>query len=221
VTRAELRASVTRQAFDGNDAAEINRWLNQADAALWISEEWKWRYGTTHVTVTADSAAVTVVPDDFDIPLGMWRNTGERLTYLPPEDFFDVFWEANTTETGTPWAYTITNEALEVGPAAAETSVNYLLYYQSAYGHMDDGTDFSVGPMDADDDTPVFPEELHYILVYWARMIGKALRADPTAKLEEALRDEALEAMRKNWLVDKRGQYEQWGAFHPSGGTWI
>lgn len=210
----DLQNDTILNAFKEADRAQVKKWVNLAAASLWIAEEWTFRYAEDSVVLTAASTALTEIADDYGIALGLWNSDGDQLTRVSRPDWNSLF--HGSTETGTPWAYTLLDGAIKVGPIpdAADT---LLLHYQRAYGHLS-GSTFVAGAMDSDGDVPASPDDFHYVIVHWARMVGKALRSDPTAKLEEALRDEGLEAMRRTYLVEFRGEPDQWGAYTP--GYW-
>lgn len=215
---SDLQTETMADAFKEAQRPSVKRWLNYAAGQLWNHEEWTFRYAHDDVTVTKDSATVTGIATDLGIVIGVWNSDGERLRWINPADYNDLYY--TETDTGTPSDFTVINKALTLGPIP-DTSATYRLFYERAYGHYQaDGTTFTTGEMDEPQDIPVFPAETHLTLVFWAREIGKALRSDPTAALESQLKDAGIEFMRRNFLADQRGEFEQWGAWDAEQDYW-
>ena len=214
MTFSELQSAVLSGAFNETQRSSVKDWLNYAAGQLWNLESWTFRLAEDAVSVTTDSTAVTGLPTDLGIPTGLWNSDGDPLLYVTPTVWNSSYYGA--TGTGLPEVWTIVDGAIRVGPISNETATDYRLAYERAFGHYQTGTTtFTAGNMSEDGDTPVFPTETHYTLVWWARMLGKAARSDSTAQIDSQLRDEGIEFMRRNYLAGQRAGGEQWGAFDP------
>lgn len=195
---SDLVTEVETIRFSAAQSTQIQRWINDRYAALWNSEEWIFKYATDAVTVTTGSSAVSGLASDVGIPIGFWRADGYPLHYLPPRDFFNIY--AGATDTGAPAYYTMLNQAITVGPISNETSATYTLAYQKR-----------LTALVADSDTPAIPAEHHYLLVYGALYTGLALYNDFTFQFSKELWDQGIAEMKREWLVDQRGEATVWG----------
>lgn len=200
MTCNDLITEVQAIRFNGTSpsSTQIQRWLNDRYAALWNADEWIFKYAKASVSVTDGSASVSSLPTDFGIPIGMWRADGYPLLYRPPRDFFNLY--AGATDTGSPQFFTALNQAITVGPISNETSSTYTLVYQKR-----------LTALVATTDTPAIPAEHHYLLVTGALSMGLRLFNDFTWEFQEQAWQQGIQEMRREWLVDQRGEVEVWG----------
>jgi hypothetical protein len=80
------------------------------------------------------------------------------------------------------------------------------------------------GSLSADTDVPAIPFEFHQLLVFGALAIGQSMDNDYSLYLSDDRVQQGLDAMRRRYLVDQRGQLEQWGSYAyghlETGGGW-
>ena len=179
-------------------ATQLQRWINDRYAALWNADEWIFKYGKTSVTVTSGSPDVSNLPTDFGIPIGLWRADGYPLLHRPPRDFYNVY--AGATDTGSPQFYTAIDQALTVGPVSNETSTTYTLVYEKRLTALVGSTD-----------TPAIPAEHHYLLVTGVLSLGSRIFNDFTWEFHEQAWQQGIQEMRREWLIDQRGEAGVWG----------
>lgn len=75
-----------------------------------------------------------------------------------------------------------------------------------------------------DTDMPTLPPDFHQLLVFAALAIGQSTENDYSLYLSDDRVQQGLDAMRRRYLVDQRGQLEQWGSYAyghlNTGGAW-
>lgn len=198
MTFAQIVSEVQALRFNAQQTSSIQRWVNDRYAALWAADEWIFKYGKANVTATAGSNLISDLPSDFGVSLGLWRADGYPLRWVPPRDFESLY--QGSTDTAGPQFFTVINQAVIVGPTSNETSSNYLLLYEKR-----------MTPLVADGDIPAIPPQHHYLLVVGALAMGLMLLNDFTFQFVEGQWQQGIEEMRREWLVDQRGEVAQWG----------
>lgn len=80
------------------------------------------------------------------------------------------------------------------------------------------------GDLSNDSDVPLLPPETHQILVHGAMAIGQTGENDYSLYLSDDRVQQALDGMRRRYLIDQRGALEQWGSYGyahvETGGGW-
>lgn len=199
MTFSDICTEITTIRFSSAQSTSIQRWVNDAYNELWTADEWTFRYGrSTTVTATAGSATLTNLPADFGIPIGLWRNDDTPLTYRTPRAFFNLY--AGATDTGAPLFYTILDQSIIVGPIPDSTSAAYVVAYEKRFTAMT-----------ADSDGPAIPEGNHYLLVTGGMRTGCRLYNDFTYEFQDQAWTTGIAGMRREWLVDQRGEAGVWG----------
>lgn len=184
--------------FSSNESTSIQRWVNDRYAALWNADEWIFKYGKSNVTATTGSSAITDLPSDFGIAIGLWRADGMPLRWMAPRAFENLYQGA--TDTGAPSFFTIIDQTIIVGPTSNETSSDYLLLYEKR-----------MTPLVNDGDIPAIPSQHHYLLVIGAMALGLAMYNDFTFQFMDSRWQQGIAEMRQEWLADQRGEVAQWG----------
>jgi hypothetical protein len=203
--------------FKSTQASSYKRWLNSRAAELWNLEDWTFRKATTTLSVTTGTDTATA-PSDLGIVMGIWDNDGDEIQYRQPGEFFaDHQANAFSGTTGSPSYYTVVNKAIYLDPTPGTTSSAWRIYYDRAYCHKNSGGAYVAGDMSADTDTPALPDECHYLLVHGATAMGSINMNDFTYQFAEQGWQSGIEVMRRNYLVDQRGETQQWGAMNESG----
>lgn len=80
------------------------------------------------------------------------------------------------------------------------------------------------GEMFNDGDVPMLPPETHQMLVHAAQAIGQTSENDYSLYLSDDRVQQSLNAMRRRYLIQQRGETEQWGSYDSAhfetGGAW-
>ncbi len=196
--------------FKSTQSSSYKKWLNARAAELWGLEDWTFRKADVDLTVTAGSAEVTE-PTDLGIVLGIWTDLGDPLRYLTPRDYFAQ--HIGNTSTGVPIAYTVVNKQIKLDPTPNASSLTWHIYYDRAYCHKNGAGAYVVGDMTLDDDSPALPSEAHYLLIHGAISMGSVNMNDFTYQFAEQGWLSGIESLRRNYLVDVRGEPQQWAAY--------
>ena len=196
---SDLVTEVENLRFNSAQSTQIQRWINDRYAALWNADEWTFKYGqATGLTTTANSTVLGNLPSDFGMSLGIWRDDGYPVLYVPPRDFFNTW--AASTQTGSPQQFTVINQAITLGPAAMDSLNTYSMVYEKR-----------LTPLVNDADLPAIPSQHHYLLVTGALSMGLRLYNDFTWEFQEQAWQTGIQEMRQEWLNDQRGENTVWG----------
>lgn len=202
MTFRELQDAVIADGFDESKRDDVQRWLNMRLAWLWNAEEWVFKQGTDDVTVTAASMAVSSVPTDFQVALGLLNSDGWPLKATPTvSEFYRLYLDAGR---GLPQAYTVVDGTILVGPTSSVTDSAYKLIYEKA-----------VTLLSADGDLPNIPDGYHMALVHGAKAEGFKLTNIPMWQSYDQQFLGAIDAMRRDYLVEIRNAGEQQAAYRP------
>lgn len=204
----ELLGSKAGQIVDQSDKTRLGRVLNKSAERLWDLENWTFRHANANVTITGGSGAVSNVPADLAVVLGLRRDDGDSLVYLDPLDFDDFYYSTTSlVGTGTPAHYTVNEDGtLSVGSPAQSNSTTYRLNYLRSYT-----------PMVADTDEPgggAWPDAYRLTIaldaqVTWLRRTHSIYVWQPI--LEEVASD--IDSMRRRYLSRARGKIAQSPAY--------
>lgn len=196
-----IQDAVLSDRFQETQRGDCKNWINHRYAWLWGLEDWTFKSATAVVTVTAGSQAVTTLPTDISTVVALYRSNGDRLKYLMPVKFFELFYDTTNATTGTPYCFTIVNGQLFVGPTSNETAADYkLLYMREVTLLVNDG------------DTPGLPAGFHFALVHGGASEGLKLQNDFTWQFFEQDFQASIQAMSRAYLSDQDGDYQQYGA---------
>lgn len=196
----ELQNLVKSDRFREPQRSDIKLWINFRYWWLWSLEPWTFTEGEDLVTVTVNSMAVTGLPTDIRAPHALFDSDGDRLTFLPRDQFYGRYYDANTSSPGSPCEWTRVGASIYVGPVSDETNANYKLLYDKEFT-----------PLADDGDVPALPVGAHMGLVFGASAAGAKLQNDPTAQGFEADFAEVVEMLRAGYLRDQTGDTEQFG----------
>lgn len=200
-----IQDAVIKSTFDESDRADIKTWINHRYGTLMDQNEWTFTQGTANVTVTAGSQAVSNLPVDLGIVLGLQRVDGTPLEAIPEyRKFAARFLGASNAQAGRPCAFTSWGGQVLVGPTSNESSAAYLLTYEKNVTLLDDDTDI-----------PVLPAEYHLALVFGAKADGAKLSSILLADPFEQQFDADVQAMTRKYLVSVRGANTQMPAYRP------
>jgi hypothetical protein len=184
--------------FKEGQREEVKKWLNDRYAEVWGLEDWTFRKAVAPLAVTA-SDDTPVMPTDFGIALQLWNETGAKVPYVDPDTFFLAHLSA-TASLGNPSRFTVLNRQIYLDPTPGATST-WQVYYEKALTLL-------VG----DAAVPLLPVEHHYMLVHGAEATGQVRVQDFTYQFSEQRWQNQLQAMKRNYLADQRGETGQWGA---------
>lgn len=193
---------------DTTKAAQILNWINLAEAELWESADWNFkRVPVANLTVVSGVATMSGVPD-FSKGIALYDPSGVPLVLMRPDDFEAAFRVGNPTTGTLPYAWTVINRQIYVGPAVSGT---FKLAYRRRVFHYNNTDTLQTGVMANDTDKPFMDSEFHYILVPWAMIIGMKLENDPTNQILVDMRDGLLRRMMDEHVGGVEKQVEFWG----------
>jgi len=192
-TFLELQNAVMSDRFDESQRGDVKTWINDCYWDVWHLEEWSFRYATATVSVTAGSQNVTGTPTDLAIVRSFQRGDGYGLVALDPVEFQRAYYDARTTDSYLPEAYTVIDGAILVGPVSSETATDYQLVYEREYTALS-----------ADNDVPALPAGAHLTLIFGAASTGLKLQNDYTWQFFEQQFQDRLNTMRRAYLRDLR-----------------
>lgn len=198
--------------FKAGEASMIKSWVNQRYAMVWAAVNWPFKFaGPINFTLTAgDSTPTSPSGVHRVMPNGLRDDQGNPLTYREPQDFFDAY--VAQTGTGRPNEFTVLNGQVTVAPIP-NVNYTYTIVYERQLSHLEaDGSTVTVGPMDEDDDRPLWDAAFHYILVPAAMSTGLKLQNDPTWQALEDEFERQLTAMANHYLPPDRPGTTQYGA---------
>jgi hypothetical protein len=185
--------------FKETQRESVKKWLNDRYAEVWGLEDWTFRYAIAPLTVSVGDDT-PVMPTDFGIANQLWDAAGAKVPYVAPDTFFPVHLPSGTA-TGDPSRFTVINKQIYLDPTPGAASAVWNLYYEKALTLL-------VG----DNAVPLLPPEHHYMLVHGAEATGQIRVQDFTYQFSEQRWQNQLAAMKRNYLVDQRGETAQWGA---------
>lgn len=200
MTLAEIADEVRRARFTAAGTGEPESWVRHAYGRVWSAEEWTFkRVGPTAFPV---SAGATDLPDDADRVLVLTDPEQEEpLTYVEPGDF-DRYLSPGLPAGGPSW-FTIYNRQIVVAPVP-DGGYTFDLSYQRRLSHFNVSAEPVAGHMVAGDDSPLWPDDHHDILITGGLVRGLQLKNDPTwPPLADEFRQQ-LQDMRDSYL-DKPG----------------
>lgn len=205
LTYRQIQDYAIADAFDESDRAIVKEAINARYGELFDNQQWTFTQGTTNVTVTQGSRAVTNLPTDLGIVIGLERADGVPLRALEDYRDYAARWIGTLNQlTGMPEEYCAWAGALSVGPISSETSSAYTLTYEKG-----------ITLLAGDGDVPVIPGQYHLMLVHGAKADVFTLKNILLADGPEAKWNEYLQAMQRKYLVASRGNKTQVPAFRP------
>src|SRR5262245_51051594 len=196
-----LQNMVLADGFAESDRRSCREWINFRYAWLFDVDAWTFQQGPAVVSLTAGSQAVTGMPTDFGVVLGLLRADGSPLRAIPQvRNFMATYYG----KTGVPESYCVSGSQILVGPTSSITEAGCLLIYEK-----------SVAPLVANSDVPIIPEMYHLALVHGGKAEALKMKNVPLWESFDADFQAAVTAMRRKYLVPMRGELAQAGAFSP------
>jgi hypothetical protein len=198
VTYKELQDEVIDFRFNEGRRDIIKRLIDRRYAMVWAAAEWPFKkMPRTALTVGASLTGLTM-PADFGRALHLETSAGEPLKYYPPVEFQDN-WDALDSSAGTATDYTVINGTIYVRPYQG-AGASFSLAYERRVSHLADGVTATAGLMNSDNDTPIWPVEHHYLLVFGAMADGLKLENDNTWEALEDAYDQSIQTMMQDLL---------------------
>lgn len=205
MTFKDIQDAVIKDTFDESDRADVKTWVNHRYGVVMNQNEWTFTQGSQNVTVTGGSQAISNLPADLGIALGLQRADGWPLEAIPEyRKFARRFLGTGNVQTGQPCAFTVWAGQVLVGPTSNESSTAYLLTYEK-----------NVTPLVADSDIPVIPQEHHLALVFGGKADGLSLSSVLLADPFEQHFNTEIQAMTRKYLTAVRGASTQVPAYRP------
>ena len=193
------------------------RWLATAYADVWGAADWRFkRVSLSPLDVTSGEQTVPV-PVDYEETLSLFDQYGDELTRMAEEDFERTFAAdfANSI-VGAPWAYTVVDGNLILGPRPNVTTT-FSHSYKRRLSHLaSDQQTVQAGFMDADIDYPLWRDH-HSVLIPRAVSIGLQELNDTTWQQPQQEYERQLARMQaqhgqKRVGDGARAGVSQWGA---------
>lgn len=205
MTFKQLQDMTLEGAFAESMRADAKVWINTRLGWLWNVEEWEFTQGSSPVTVTAGSMAVSSVPADFGIATDLFNSQGNPLTPIEEyRNFAARYIGLSNIQTQWPEAFTVLGTSILIGPKAATTDTAYLLTYEK-----------TVTLLVADGDIPAIPPEAHLFLVHGAKAEGYKLTDATLSQSYENDFQNGLATLGRRYLRSMRGTATQARAYRP------
>lgn len=196
MTLGDILDAILYKRFTTSFRPRAKQAVNSRYAHLWALEDWTFKFATANPTTTANTQLLGSLPDDFGVPIYLWDEDGNRLTYLNTDVFNDAY--LPNAAAGWPESWTVTNQQVLLGPTPDHDATYTMPYRRRLSQLVNEG------------DVPAIPAEFHMALVHGGRAELKAAFDDPTAQADEAQWQLDIEAMRREYLADAQGQPDTW-----------
>lgn len=200
MTFDEIQDECIALRFKESQRTSIKRWINLRYHFLWALADWPWkRVGPADLTITA-SDATPALPSGFDRPLFIYDNLGQRVLWMEPDEFDELYLygELNSTR-GRPQAFKWVNSTITLGEIP-DANYTYKIVYERGMTYLASGSAETVGAMTSASDTPIWDEQFHYVLVFGAIASGLRLENDPTYQQMEEEFSTMTQAMKDHYL---------------------
>lgn len=185
------------------DLVSQKHWLDSAYLWVWnartprgVPIRWSFEdVDQAALPVVAGSQPAT--PDDLGQVAWILDQNGDPLREMAADEFDAAFGEDTVNGiTGQPVAFKVVNRTITLGPKPGVTGT-FTVSYRRRVAHYNGSSIVTAGTFTDDNDFPLWPDH-HLILVHAAALIGHSGRSNPFSQLYQALRDEALQAMRSD-----------------------
>lgn len=212
LTYKALQDAVLGRRFPAASQREnAKRWIDTAYADVWNALRGEGRYWTFELvfrsTLTVTSGDSTpAMPADYGDTVNLLDDEGNELARLSPEDFDREFHDL--TETGTPYAFTVVDRQIHLGPTP-DASVSFTHTYRRRLSHKADGSTVTAGPMNSDNDTPLWDDH-HSVLIPRATALGLQEINDPTWQPLQEEYERQLSRMKEDY--EQVRPRRQWAA---------
>lgn len=165
----DIQDEVKSDRFSEDKRENIKRWINYRYGRLWAQEPWSFKLDSVSATLAASADSVSLDALGLQRILSVWDASTFSNTYREqfadrPEDFHK--WASR--QDGRGYSFTVLGGELVFDrPMLASTDIVVVGEIKFSF-------------LVADDDTPLLPEEFHYMLVHGAASEGLRLENDPT-----------------------------------------
>lgn len=183
----EMQKEIQAIRFTGQELTRIARWINNRYSAIWNAADWNFKRAKPTPIYFTDSSEASL-PEDFGSAYSVLDCNNNKLRWLEPEDYA-------MQSNGGGGVFTVVDRRLYT-PSPPDNGW-LLCSYERRLSHFDSDGTLHVGPMNQDLDTPVIPEEHHYLLVLDATILGLMMENDPTWQDLAPARDEMMQVMRE------------------------
>lgn len=219
MTFLEIQNEILTARFREGQRTECKRWINSAYSKLWAFADWPFKKAKSSVTATASTTTLSGTPISSSLwsrVISISRDDGYLLTYKTPTEFDFHF--PDSTDEGTPWAYTLVDRDIILGPTPDTTSTSYSMRYELRLVHEHNGSTQTAGIMADDADVPSFDSEFHWVLIHGGLSIGLKMENDSTWQIAQDEFAEGLALMLNYYLPVQVGENRSWGGDMPGGG---
>lgn len=189
MTFEELQSEIISMRFTEAQRGFVKNWINNRYQLIWAAEDWRFKTNVRYTTPIANPGQfqLTSLPTDISKVRALHYEKSPVSPALPaisPREFAERY-EQSDTIIGEPEAYTVRfgtgsgsiGPEIWVGPTPASL-YEFVLYYDRRLAKKR-SVSIVAGPMEQDDDEPLWPTEWHHILVPAAMALGLKLEQDP------------------------------------------
>jgi hypothetical protein len=194
----DLLDGILLDRFEPEHRARALEGLNNRYAHLWAIEDWTWKYAQIPVIISVGVQNGSGLPADFGVPMYLWDDRGNELTYQEISAF--RFHYPPATQQGPPECWTVVDQQIMFGPIPG-SNATFQTYYRKR-----------LIPLTDEGQVPDIPLEFQLALVHGGRAELLAFYNDPTAADMEQLWQMDLDALRKDYLADVTGQPSMWSS---------
>jgi hypothetical protein len=195
MTFEEMATEMVVDRFGINKRSRCERWLNHRMAMVWAHAEWPFKKAEREVAAV-DADGELTMPSTFRRMLAVEGSDENWISYVNPAEFRAMYSFDNTESSSHPTVYTVSNGTAFVRPKGTS---EVRIAYERRMCHLASGL-YVAGPMDDDDDEPVWDSEFHYLLVAGATATGLKTENDPTWESLEGEYQMGLAAMKEEYL---------------------
>ncbi len=182
MTFADIYDEVITARFKSAQTPQIKRWINLRESQIWAAAEWPWKItAPTVITVDDEMTIFSTLPEDFQTPLAVYDDLGNKLRYMIQSEFDATYQSVAINDvTGRATDFKFQDGTLTFGPALDAAYDFSFSYYRKPIHFDEDRANYVVGPMTEDTDEPIFDTEWHEIMTIGAISTGLKIENDPT-----------------------------------------
>lgn len=200
MTLDEIVKEVVQIRFKASQRESAKRWVNVRYQAIWGYADWPWkRQGPIDMPLVVGNAN-PVLPVGFLRPIIVFDDTGGEVEWMEPDEFDRIhrYQQVNNTR-ARPDCFKWVDNVITLGPAP-DSAYTFGLSYERKMTYLQGGTTPATGQLTGDNDTPIWDQSYHYILVHGAIATGLRLENDPTYPAMEEEYEAMLASMQDHYL---------------------
>lgn len=207
----DIQDEIINLRFNSTKRPSVKRWIDAKYAEVWAAYDWPFKFASGDPFDVAAGDARVTMSDTFHkmSPQGFVDENGNVLRFLDQRMFFSAY--AASTDEGHPDTFTIVNNEVLFAPIS-DAAYTYFISYERRISHLDSTGSAIGGPMTEDDDTPIWSDDFHFLLVPGAMALGLKLENDPTWPALEQEFLTQIGRMADHYLPPDIAETQQYGA---------